>query len=290
MPTTRHFPTSQVVNVRDKLFMIDCGEGAQIQYRRARLKFSRLNHIFISHLHGDHCFGLPGLLSTLSLVGRTAELVIHSPGGLKETITPLLEAFCQGLSYPIIFRPFDTERPTLIYEDRSMTVTTLPMEHRTPCCGFLFEEKPRLNRMRPDMIGFYNIPVEQVPRIKQGADFVTPDGAVIPNARLTIPPVLPRRYAFCSDTAYTEKFLPLIQGVDLLYHEATFAQAESMQAVNRFHTTAAQAAEIASKAQVRTLLLGHYSARYTDEDVLFDEAREVFPDTIMAREGMMLQL
>lgn len=290
MPTTRHFPTSQVVNVRDKLFMVDCGEGAQIQFRRAKLKFSRLNHIFISHLHGDHCLGLPGLLSTLGLAGRTAELFIHSPGGLGEALTPLLHTFSQGLPYKITFQPFGTEQSSVIYEDRSFAVSTLPLVHRIPCCGFLFEEKPLLNRLRRDMIDFYHIPVEWLPRIKQGADYVTPQEEVIPNARLTIPAAAPRKYAYCSDTAYTERILPLIHGADVLYHEATFAQTEQAQAVKRFHTTAAQAAEIARKARVRRLLLGHYSARYTDETILEQEAKALFPDTTLGWEGMTIHV
>lgn len=290
MPTTRHFPTSQVVNMRDKLFMIDCGEGAQIQFRRARLKFTRLNHIFISHLHGDHCFGLPGLLSTLGLAGRTAELFIHSPGGLCEALTPLLDQFSQGLPYKVTFHAFETEQASVIYEDRSFTVTTLPLKHRTPCCGFLFEEKPLLSHLRRDMIDFYKIPVEWLARIKQGAEYVTPEGELVSNTRLTLPADAPRKYAYCSDTAYTESILPFIDGVDLLYHEATFAQTEQVQAAKRFHTTAAQAAEIACKANVKRLLLGHYSARYTDETILEQEAKAIFPDTTLGWEGMTVHV
>ncbi len=288
MPTTRHYPSSQVVNVRDKLFMIDCGEAAQIQFRRAKLKFSRLNHIFISHLHGDHCFGLPGLVSTLSLAGRTAELCIHSPRGLEESLRPLLDTFAQGLAYPLTFKTFETDTSSLIYEDRSFSVSTIPLHHRIPCCGFLFEEKPRLNHLRRDMIDFYKIPIEWLGRIKHGADYITPDDEIIPNSRLSTPSAPPRRYAYCSDTAYTETILPLIRDVDLLYHESTFAQSELLQAVNRYHSTARQAAEIAEKANAKRLLLGHYSARYSDESVLEHEARQVFPATVLSREGMIV--
>ena len=166
LPTTRHFPTSQIVNVRDKLFMIDCGEGAQLQFRKSHLKFSRLNHIFISHLHGDHCFGLLGLISTLNLLGRTAELHIHSPKGLETLLTPMLDFFNRQMTYKVLFHEFDTKEPMLIYEDRSLTVTTIPLRHRMPCCGFLFAEKQRPNHIIREMVDFYQVPVYELNRIK----------------------------------------------------------------------------------------------------------------------------
>lgn len=290
LPTTRHFATSQVVNLRDKLFMIDCGEGAQMQLRKSRLKFSRLNHIFISHLHGDHCFGLLGLISTFSLLGRTAELHIHSPKGLEELFAPMLNFFCKGLSYKVIFHEFETKQPVLIYEDRSMTVTTIPLRHRIPCCGFLFAEKPRPNHIVRDMIDFHQVPVYELNRIKNGADYVTPEGEIISNAVLTIPADAPRRYAYCSDTIYRPEILPQISGVDLLFHEATFAQSEQARAKETHHTTAQQAAQIASDAGVGKLVIGHFSARYEDEQVLHDEAMAVFPQTIMAKENLCISL
>lgn len=290
LPTTRHFATSQVVNLRDKLFMIDCGEGAQMQLRKSRLKFSRLNHIFISHLHGDHCFGLLGLISTFSLLGRTAELHIHSPKGLEELFAPMLSFFCKGLSYKVIFHEFETKQPVLIYEDRSMTVTTIPLRHRIPCCGFLFAEKPRPNHIVRDMIDFHQVPVYELNRIKNGADYVTPEGEIISNAVLTIPADAPRRYAYCSDTIYRPEILPQISGVDLLFHEATFAQSEQARAKETHHTTAQQAAQIASDAGVGKLVIGHFSARYEDEQVLHDEAMAVFPQTIMAKENLCISL
>ena len=183
LPTTRHFATSQVLNVRDKLFMIDCGEGCQMQFRRSRLKFSRLNHIFISHLHGDHCFGLLGLISSFGLLGRTADLHIYSPAGLEELLQPMLKFFCDNLPYKVFFHAFETKRPTLIYEDRSLTVTTIPLKHRIACCGFLFAEQPTLNHIIRDMVDFYEIPLYELNRIKSGEDYVTADGTVVPNAR-----------------------------------------------------------------------------------------------------------
>lgn len=290
LPTTRHFATSQVVNLRDKLFMIDCGEGAQMQLRKSRLKFSRLNHIFISHLHGDHCFGLIGLISTFGLLGRTAELHIHSPKGLEELLAPMLNFFCHTLAYKVIFHEFDTRQASVIYEDRSMTVTTIPLQHRIPCCGFLFAEKARPNHIIRDMIDFYKVPVYELNRIKNGADYITPEGEVIANARLTRPSDPPRRYAYCSDTIFRREIAEQISGVDLLFHEATFAESELARAKETYHTTAAQAGRIAVEAGVRRLVIGHFSARYEDENVLLKEASAIFPDTILAKENLCISL
>ena len=290
LPTTRHFPTSQIVNVRDKLFMIDCGEGAQLQFRKSRLKFSRLNHIFISHLHGDHCFGLLGLISTLNLLGRTAELHIHSPKGLEDLMIPVLDFFNRQMTYKVLFHEFGTKEAAVVYEDRSLTVTTIPLRHRMPCCGFLFAEKPGPNHILRDMIDFYQVPVYELNRIKNGADYVTPEGEGIPNARLTRPSAAPRRYAYCSDTIYLPSVTEQIKGVDLLFHEATFAEDAAPRAKETFHTTASQAARIARDAEVKKLLIGHFSARYDDEQVLLDEARAVFPNTQLAKETLCISV
>lgn len=290
LPTTRHFATSQVVNLRDKLFMIDCGEGAQMQFRKSRLKFSRLNHVFISHLHGDHCFGLMGLISTLGLLGRTAELHIHSPKGLEELFGPMLSFFCKNMSYRVTFHEFATKEPVLIYEDRSMTVTTIPLQHRIPCCGFLFAEKPGSKHIIRDMIDFYKVPVYEINCIKNGADFVTAEGEVIANSRLTRPSEPIRKYAYCSDTIYRMEIARQIEEVDLLFHEATFAQTELPRARETFHTTASQAAQLALDARVKRLVIGHFSARYEDETILQEEATAIFPDTILAKENLCISL
>ena len=290
LPTTRHFATSQVVNLRDKLFMIDCGEGAQMQLRKSRLKFSRLNHIFISHLHGDHCFGLMGLISTFGLLGRTAELHIHSPKGLEELLTPMLNFFCHTLAYKVIFHEFDTRQTSVVYEDRSMTVTTIPLQHRIPCCGFLFAEKARPNHIIRDMVDFYKVPVYELNRIKNGSDYVTPEGEVIANTRLTRPSDPPRKYAYCSDTIFRPEIVKQLSGVDLLFHEATFAESELARAKETYHTTAAQAARIALEAGVRQLVICHFSARYEDESILLKEASAVFPNTILAKENLCISL
>lgn len=290
LPTTRHFPTSQIVNVRDKLFMIDCGEGAQLQFRKSHLKFSRLNHIFISHLHGDHCFGLLGLISTLNLLGRTAELHIHSPKGLETLLTPMLDFFNRQMTYKVLFHEFDTKEPMQIYEDRSLTVTTIPLRHRMPCCGFLFAEKRRPNHIIREMVDFYQVPVYELNRIKNGADYVTPEGKTVSNNLLTRPSAPSRSYAYCSDTIYLTSIVEQIKGVDLLFHEATFANEDAPRAKETFHTTAAQAAEIARKAEVKKLLIGHFSARYEDENILLQEASAIFPDTQLAKETLCVSV
>lgn len=290
LPTTRHFASSQVVNVRDKLYMIDCGEGAQLQFRKSRLKFSRLNHIFISHLHGDHCFGLWGLISTLNLLGRTAELHIYSPKGLEALMAPTLDFFCRQMTYKVLFHEFDTKTSGMIYEDRSLTVTTIPLRHRMPCCGFLFREKRRPNHIIREMIDFYEVPVYELNRIKNGVDYVTPEGETIPNSVLTRPADLPRSYAYCSDTIYMPEIAGLIEGVDLLFHEATFAHENLIRARETFHTTALQAGELAKAAGVKKLLIGHFSARYEDETVLFEEASSVFPETVLAKETLCVEI
>ena len=290
LPTTRHFPTSQVLNVRDKLYMIDCGEGAQLQFRKSRLKFSRLNHIFISHLHGDHCFGLWGLISTLNLLGRTAELHIYSPRGLEALLLPTLAFFNRQMTYRVLFHEFDTDKPSLVYEDRSLTVTTIPLRHRIPCCGFLFAEKQGLNHIVREMVDFYKVPLFEMNRIKNGADYVTPEGEVVPNRLLTRPADPPRRYAYCSDTICLPEIAGQLHGVDLLFHEATFASDNLGRAKETYHTTAVQAAELARSAEVKKLLIGHFSARYEDESVLLEEAREVFPETLLASEMLCVQV
>lgn len=288
MPTTRHFATSQVVNLREKLFMIDCGEGAQMQLRRSRLKFSRLNHIFISHLHGDHCFGLPGLISTLGMLGRTGELVVHGPKEVETYLRPMMDLFCRGMEFEVRFNPVDTRSHSLVMEDRSLSVYSIPLKHRIPTCGYLFAEKPKEAHIIREMTDFYQVPVRCMKDIKQGQDYVTPEGEVIPNSRLTRPAAPPKRYAFCSDTAYNRSIIPIIEGADLLYHEATFAECDLVRAKETFHSTARQAAEIARDAHVKRLVIGHYSARYEDLSELHREAEAVFPGTILGNEGTVI--
>ena len=288
LPTTRHFPTSQIVNVRDKLFMIDCGEGTQVQMRRMRVRFGRLAHIFISHLHGDHCFGLPGLISTLGMLGRTGELVVHGPKEVETYLRPVMDLFCRGMEFEVRFNPVDTRSHSLVMEDRSLSVYSIPLKHRIPTCGYLFAEKPKEAHIIREMTDFYQVPVRCMKDIKQGQDYVTPEGEVVPNSRLTRPAAPPKRYAFCSDTAYNRSIIPIIEGADLLYHEATFAECDLARAKETFHSTARQAAEIARDAHVKRLVIGHYSARYEDLSELHREAEAVFPGTILGNEGTVI--
>ena len=290
LPTTRHYSSSQVVNIREKLFMIDCGEGAQLQLRRSKLKFTRLNHIFISHLHGDHCFGLMGLISTIGLLGRTATLHIYAHEDLEKLLAPQLEYFCKGMTYEVAFHSINPNKAEIIYDDRSVSVTTIPLKHRIPTCGFLFQEKQTPNHIIRDMVDFYRVPVFELNRIKNGEDYVTPDGTVVPNHRLTTPSDPPRSYAYCSDTAYLKSIVPQIKGVDLLFHEGTFAQCDAARAKETYHTTAAQAAEIALEAEAKQLVIGHFSARYEDESILLKEAQAIFPSTLLAKENLRITL
>ncbi|MFR9165172.1 MAG: ribonuclease Z [Dysgonomonas sp.] len=290
LPTMRHNPSAQIIDIRDKLFMVDCGEGTQLQLRKSRLRFGRLNRIFISHLHGDHCFGLIGLISTLGLLGRTGDLYIHSVPDITKVLTPQLDYFCKDSPFKVILEPFDPTKSELIYEDRSVKVKTIPLAHRVPCAGFLFEEQPGQNHLIPDMLRFYNVPLKEYNNIKNGQDYIDEDGKVIENSRLTRPADAVRKYAYCSDTAYKEDIVPLIEGVDLLYHEATFTEADISRAQQTGHSTAAQAALIAKLANVKKLMLGHFSSRYIDNRLLLNEAKPVFPNTILANENLCEKL
>lgn len=290
LPTSRHNASSQVVELRDKMFMIDCGEGTQLQMRRSHIRFTKVGHIFISHLHGDHCFGLIGLISTFGLLGRTARLHIYATKELGPMLQAQLDLFCDRLGYEVEFHPIDTRQQQVIYEDRSLTVSTIPLEHRLPTCGFLFQEKPTAPHIRKEKIDFYRIPISQIGNIKAGADWTTEDGKVVPNQQLVYPAETPRSYAYCSDTRYMPDLGQRIRGVTALYHESTYADDNLLMAEKYFHSTARQAAMVARDAQARQLILGHYSSRYEDENILLDEARQVFENTILADENMVVNL
>lgn len=290
LPTLRHFPSMQVVECRGKLFMVDCGEGAQLQLRRSGLSFSKLQAIFISHLHGDHCFGLIGMVSTFGLLGRTAPLHVYAPAALQPMLDAQMALFCRDLGYQVEFHPVDTRRAAVIFDDRSLTVETIPLEHRMPCAGFLFREKPTLPHIRRDMIDYYQIPVSQIANIKAGSGYVLDDGTVVPHERLTQPAEPPRSYAYCSDTRYMPSLAAQLQGVSTLYHEATYAEDHLEMAQKYCHSTARQAAQLALDAGVGQLLLGHYSSRYNDENVLLDEAREVFANARLVDELQVIDV
>lgn len=290
LPTLKHNASSQLIEMRGKCFMVDCGEGAQMQFRRSHIHFSKLNAIFISHMHGDHCFGLMGLLSTLGMLGRTSKLRIYAPKDYELLFKQQVEFFMQTMEYEMEMIPIDTEKQQVIYEDHSLTVETVPLQHRVPCCGFIFREKPTLPHIRRDMIDYYGIPVSQINNIKNGADWTNEDGDVIPNARLVQPADSPRSYAYCSDTRFMPALKEQVKGVTVLYHESTYTAEQEDRAKIYYHSTARQAATIAAGAGVGTLLLGHYSARYNDEKVLLEEAKAVFDHSILSQEGMVFDV
>ena len=290
LPTLRHNPSAQVVELRGKQFMIDCGEGTQTQMRRQRIGFNKVVAIFISHIHGDHCFGLIGMLSSFGLLGRTMPLAIYAPKEFKPVLDMMLKTFCYDFDYEIQFHAVDTNKQQVIYEDRSLTVESIPLKHRLPTCGFLFREKPTLPHIRRDMIDFYHIPVSQINNIKNGASWTDEEGREIPNERLTMPADKPRSYAYCSDTSYLPALHERIAGVSCLYHESTYTTADADRAEMYFHSTAAQAAQVARDANVGRLLLGHYSSKYDDERQLLKEAQEVFAQSQLTNEGMTIDL
>ncbi len=289
MPTPRHNPSSQIVNFRDNLFMIDCGEGTQRMMRKMGLKFSRLNHIFISHLHGDHCLGLPGLLSTLDLHERSGRVVIHLPAEGLKLMKEITDFFCRNASYEIVYDPIEGSGGEL-FRSAGLTVEAFPLYHRVTCYGFVFRETPKLRHLRGDMVRFHQVPVSQLQAIKEGADFVRPDGTVIANAALTTPADPSRSYAYCSDTMFDERVARAVEGVDTLYHEATYHSSLAAQARERGHSTAAEAARIARMAGVKRLIIGHYSKRYLETDILVDDARSEFDVVVAADEGMVIEL
>ncbi|MFA6580897.1 MAG: ribonuclease Z, partial [Paludibacter sp.] len=258
--------------------------------RQMGIKTNRLGHIFISHLHGDHCFGLIGLISSCGMLNRTADLHIHAQVELEKIMEIQLSYFCTDLPFKVIFHSINPRKHELIFEDRSVKVFSIPLKHRVPCCGFLFEEKPRDRHILREMIDFYNIPTWRIPKIKQGEDFTTEEGEIISNEVLTTAPDSPKRFAYCSDTAYSKKIIPLIQGVDCLFHEATFMEDELVRAKQTQHSTAHQAAEIALKTNVKKLIIGHYSARYIHQNELLEEAKAVFENTFLGEDMTVYEI
>ena len=291
VPTDRHMTTAQLVNVHEKVFLVDCGEGTQTQIWNSGLKVTNMNHVFISHAHGDHFFGLVPLVSSLGLMlNRTADLHLWLPANLRENLERDFNAYCY-LPFKLVMHEMDTTKRTVTYEDKEMTVETIPLNHRIPCCGFLFSEKPKLPVLLPEICKACGIPPKEFGKIKAGADWTMEDGTVVPNSEFTIPSdFVPRKYAYCSDTAYFPEIIPQIEGADLLYHEATFTTEDEQQAVNAAHSTAAQAATIARDAKVKKLAIGHYSVRYEKETELLAEAQAVFPETVACQEGMTISL
>jgi ribonuclease Z len=285
-PTTKHNPTAQVVNMHDKLFLIDCGEGTQMQMRKYKIRFQRINHIFISHLHGDHYLGLLGFISSMHLLGRKTKLYIYGPADLKAIIDINLKASCTFLDYEIEFHATDVKNRQKIYEDKSLEVYSFPLKHRVDCCGFIFWEKQRKPKIEKELIERYKLRPSQIIQLKRGEDTLLDDGSVLPFSVACTPADAPKAYAYCSDTAYSETVIENVKGATLLYHESTFLNSERERAKATFHSTAEQAATVAHKAGAQRLLLGHFSARYTEEQDFVTEANTVFPNVELADEGL----
>ncbi|WP_037314771.1 ribonuclease Z [Salegentibacter sp. Hel_I_6] len=285
--TPRSFtnPTSQVLEMKNQLFLIDCGEGTQVQLRRNKIKFSKIKHIFISHLHGDHCYGLVGLISTFRLLNRESELHVYGPRGIKEIITLQLKLSNSWTNYPLYFHELTSKEPQLIYEDEKVTVETIPLIHRIYTNGFLFKEKPGDRKLLINRAVEYNIDVSLYKSLKKGKDVVSETGELIPNQLVTDEPAPSKSYAYCSDTVFNQKMIPQISGTTVLYHESTFLEDKAGLAFPTKHSTAKEAALIAKEAGVKKLILGHYSTRYTNINLFREEAATIFPEVDLADDG-----
>ena len=283
-------PTAQVLDVKGHLFLIDCGEGTQIQLRRFKIKFARIKHIFISHLHGDHFFGLVGLISTFRLLGRSSELHIYGPKGIKEAITLQLKLGDSWTNYPLLFHELDSKEPQLLFEDEKVSVTTIPLKHRVYTNGFLFQEKVGERELNVEKARALKVEMSYFRKIKQGEDGVSSDGTIVPNAEITFDPPSPKSYAYCSDTEYFPQIIPQISNATTLYHEATFLEKDHHLAIKTKHATAKEAASIAKNAEVGTLILGHYSGRYGNYEQFRTEAQELFGRVELAEDGKVFQI
>ncbi|MEX2232752.1 MAG: ribonuclease Z [Cyclobacteriaceae bacterium] len=290
LPAYGRFPSSQLIEVQNRFFLVDCGEGAQMQLMRFQANLHRINHILISHLHGDHYLGLMGLIFTMHLLRRTNDLHLYSHRGLDDIITTQLKHSHSVPSFKVIFHQLERDLRETIFEDDSLSVETIPLAHKIPCTGFLFREKIKPRRIDKDKLP-EGLRIQQIANLKKGHDVVDANGTILyRNEELTLPPRRSRSYAYCSDTAYNESIIELIRGVDILYHEATFGLDEQIKALETQHSTAAQAATLAKKAEVQKLLIGHFSARYKDLAPLVEEARLIFPPVELATEGSVFSI
>jgi len=290
LPTSDRYPTAQVLNILGRFFLIDCGEGTQIQLRRNKIGFSKIKHIFISHLHGDHYYGLIGLISTLNLLGLKSDVHIYSPSELKTLLQPQLDFIKGGMNVNLIFHPLNFKKPQQIFIDKRVEVFSFPLKHSISTCGFLFRELQGQANIKKEMVQEYKIPIAKMKEIKAGADFITADGETIINEKLTTPPPHPRSYAFCTDTAFHLPIVDVIKDVDLLYHEATFLEAMRDFAIKTLHSTTIDAANIAKLSNAKKLIIGHFSARYNDIRLFEKEARTVFENTEAVKEGKTYQI
>jgi ribonuclease Z len=290
IPTKDRFPTSQVLSCYGRHYLIDCGEGTQIQLRKYKISFQRIDHIFISHLHADHFLGLPGLLSTMDLLGREREIHIHAHEELNVFMDGFIKTTYNGFSFPVHYHPIEKKKAGLLFENIHLEISTFPVKHSIPCNGFLFKEKEKLPNLKKELVLEHTPTIEEIHQIKAGGDFKTSEGKIILHKDFTIPSPPARSYAFITDTAYSENILPFIQHVDLLYHESTFAEDMAARAKSTLHSTAKQAGEMAKKANAKKLMIGHYSVRYDDIDVLLNEAKTIFENTFCATEGLEIIL
>jgi ribonuclease Z len=288
-PRTLTNPTSQVLEIKNRLFLIDCGEGTQVQLRKNKIKFSKINHIFISHLHGDHLYGLIGTISTFSLLGRTTDLHVYGPKGIKELILLQLKLTESWTTYDLFFHELESKESEIIFEDKHVIVKTIPLKHRVYTNGFLFQEKPAERKLNVGAVQDYDIHIAYYQKIKNGGDITLDNGTVIENEKLSFDPVPPMSYAFCSDTVYNENIIPIIENADVLYHESTFLESEAALAQKTLHSTAKEAARIAVKANVKHLLLGHYSTRYDGLERFKEEAEEIFPNVLLGDDGVSFE-
>jgi ribonuclease Z len=284
-PRTNTNPSSQVLEIKNHMFLIDCGEGTQVELRRNKIKFSRIKHIFISHLHGDHYFGLIGLISTFRLLTRETELHIYAPKGLKEVITLQMKLSDSWTNYPLVFHELTSKKSELIYQDDKVEIYTIPLKHRIYTNGFLFKEKENERNLNINAVLNANINVAYYRKLKQGADVINEDGVLISNEKVTKDPKPAKSYAYCSDTVYNEAIIPIIKETTVLYHESTFLNKNESLCKPTKHSTAAQAATIAKKAGVETLILGHYSTRYNGYDEFKSEAETVFENVLLSKDG-----
>jgi ribonuclease Z len=290
LPAFGRHPTAQIVSVYGNEVMFDCGEGAQIQMQRFGLKWRKLQHIFISHLHGDHYFGLPGLINSMSLLGRTLPLYVYAPAELESIIQKILEVADTELCYPYHFRALIEGEAELLVENSSFRVSSFPVEHRIACHGFVIERKTRGRKLLPEKCTEHQIPAYFYDRLKQGEDYITKEGSVIKNEWVTTEGPSPKKYAYCADTAFTESFIEYIEGADTIYHECTYLDSDAEKAGKRFHSTAKQAAETAKKAGAKQLLLGHFSSKYRELDPFREEAAEIFPNVLVTQEGVAYEV
>ena len=290
LPTPKRFSSAQILNINERFFLIDCGEGTQIQLRKYKQVFSKINNIFISHLHGDHFFGLPGLISSFSLLGRKADLNIYCPKELENIISCMLGGFGDKITFKINYIYTNPKQEEVIYEDKEVIVKSFPLKHRIATTGFYFIEKQKRNRLIKEKLEAYNIPIKLRDGIINGNDFITEDGTVIENKYLTKEPAKPHSYAYCSDTAYSESFINTIKNCDLLYHEATFSDEHKARAKETLHSTAKQAAKIAKLVDAKKLIIGHFSPRYKELNILLKEAKSVFDNTYIVNDGDVFKI